>query len=72
MSLTGLLIGVINIAIYVAVLLLIGVIIKWIVEWLGLAIPDMAVKLYIAIVALVALAMAVGLLAGVPLVRPII
>lgn len=71
MSATGLLIGLLNIGIYVAVMLLVGVLAQWIIGWLGVTLPDLAVKLYIVIVALVALVMLVSLLLGAPVHRPI-
>jgi hypothetical protein len=69
MSLSGLILGVINIAIVVAVLLLVGAIILWFCNWLSFAVPDMVRKLYIAVVALIALYMLVALVFGIPSVR---
>ena len=66
MSLSGLLLGVINIAIVVAIFLLIGAIILWFCNWLSFAVPDMVRKLYIGVVALIALYMLVSLLLGTP------
>jgi len=66
MSLGGLILGLINIAIIVAVLLLVGAIILWFCSWLSFAVPDMVRKLYIAVVALVALYMLVALMFGIP------
>ena len=40
MSLTGILLGLNNVAIYVAILVLVGLIIVWIFGWLGFAIPQ--------------------------------
>jgi hypothetical protein len=71
MSLSGLLLGLINIAIVVAILLLVGAIILWFMSWMGLAVPDMVRKLYIAVVALIALYMLVALLLGIPSLRVI-
>lgn len=67
MSLAGVLLGLINIGIVVLILLLIGYIIMWILGWLGMAIPVMVQKIYIAIVALVALYLIVELLLGTPI-----
>jgi hypothetical protein len=64
--LSGLILGIINIAIVVAVLLLIGAIIVWFCGWMGLAIPDMVQKIYMILVALIALYMLVGLIFGLP------
>lgn len=66
MSLPGLLLGLINIAIVVAVLLLIGAIAVWLLAWLGFAIPAQVQKLYMVIVALVALYMLAAMLLGIP------
>jgi hypothetical protein len=69
MSLSGILLGLIDVAIVVVILLLVGAIAVWILGYLGWAPPDMVRKLYIAVVALVALAMIVALLLGVPRMR---
>ena len=66
LSLGGILLGVINIAIVVAIFLLIGAIIVWLMSWIGFPVPQMVQKIYIAIVALIALYMLVSLLLGVP------
>ena len=66
MSIGGVLLGLINIGIVVAVLLLIGVVALWILSLLGVNLPDQARKLFIAIVALVALYLIVALLLGLP------
>ena len=59
----------IDIAIVVVILLLVGAIAMWILGFLGWAPPQMVQKLFIAVVALIALAMIVALLLGVPRVR---
>ena len=69
MSLGAILLGLINIAIVVVVLLLIGACILWFLSWLSFPVPDMVQKLYIAVVALIALYMLVALLLGIPTVR---
>lgn len=71
MSLTGLLLGLINIAIVVAVLVLVGYIVLWIMGAIGFAVPIMVQKLYMVIVALVALYMIVALVLGAPSFRVI-
>lgn len=71
MSITGILLGLINIAIYVAILILVGLIIVWIFGWLGLAIPAQIQKVYLIIVALIALFMIVSLLLGIAVPGPI-
>ena len=66
MSLSGILLGIINIAIYIAILVLIGLIIVWFAEWLGFAIPQQIQRVYMVIVALIALYMIVAMLFGLP------
>ena len=67
MSLTGVLLGLINTAIVVAILVLIGLVIVWMLGWLGFAVPANVQKVYMVIVALIALYMIVSLLLGLPL-----
>jgi hypothetical protein len=69
MSLTGILLGLINIAIVVAILILVGYVILWILGLIGFPVPDMVQKMYMVIVALIALYMIVALLLGIPTVR---
>lgn len=71
MSLAGLILGVINILIVVAVLILVGLIIAWVLGGLGWPVPEQVKKVYLAIVALVALYMFVALLLGMPTLRVI-
>jgi hypothetical protein len=66
LSLGGILLGIINIAIAVAILVLIGLIIVWFMGYLGFPIPAQIQKVFMAIVALIALAMLVALLLGAP------
>lgn len=66
MSLAGILLGLINIAIVVGILLLIGAIIVWIMGSFGFPIPGQIQKIYMAIVALIALYLLVSLLLGLP------
>jgi hypothetical protein len=66
-SVGGLMLGVINIAIVVVVLLLIGVLAWWVfTSLLHMNLPGEARTLYLALVALVALYMIVALLLGLP------
>ena len=65
MSLSGIILGLINIGIVVAILLLVGAVIVWFCNWLNFAVPEMVRKLYIAIIALIALYMIVALLFGI-------
>jgi hypothetical protein len=69
MSLTGILLGLINIAIVVAILILVGYVCLWILGLIGFPVPDMVQKLFMVIVALIALYMIVALLLGIPTVR---
>lgn len=69
MSLSGLLLGLVNIAIVVVVLLLIGAVILWFCSWLNFAIPANVQKLYITIVALIALYMLIAIIFGIPSIR---
>jgi MFS superfamily sulfate permease-like transporter len=69
MSLSGLVLGVINIAIVIAILLLVGAIILWFCSWMGIAVPSNVQKGYIAVVALIGLYMLVALLFGIPSIR---
>lgn len=67
----GLLLGIINVAIVVAVLLLVGLVIVWFASWMGFSVPDTVQKCYLAIVFLVALYMLVALLLGIPSIGPL-
>jgi hypothetical protein len=69
MALSGLLLGIINIAIVVATLLLIGAIILWFCSWMGLSVPGNVQKGYIIVVALIGFYMIVALLLGIPTLR---
>jgi len=66
MSLAGLLLGVINIAIVVAVLVLIGAVIVMLANWFQWPIDWNVQRLYLLVVALIALYMVVALLLGMP------
>jgi hypothetical protein len=67
MTLTGVLLGVINIAIVMAILLLLGAIIVWICSaMLSTVIPTNVQRGYMAVVALIGLYMLVALLLGIP------
>ena len=71
MSLSAILLGLINIAIVVVILLLVGAVILWFLGWLSFPVPANVQKLYIAVVALIALYMLVALLFGIPSIRVI-
>jgi hypothetical protein len=66
MSLGGLLLGVINIAIVIAVLVLIGAVIVMFAKWFEWPIDWNVQRLYLLVVALIALYMIVALLLGMP------
>lgn len=70
-SLAAVLLGLINIAIVVAILILIGLVIVWFATWMQFPIPENIQRVYMAIVALIALYMIVALLLGMPTVRVI-
>ena len=69
MSRTGILLGIINVAIVVAILLLIGAVILWFCNWMSMPVPANVQKGYIAVVALIGLYMIVALLVGIPTIR---
>jgi hypothetical protein len=68
-SLGGLLLGIINIAIVIVILLLVGAIVVWFMSLMQWPIPWNIQRLYMAVVALIALYMLVALLLGLPTVR---
>lgn len=63
-ALGGVILGIINIAIVVAILVLIGLLVVWFMSWLNFPIPPQVQKVYMVIVALIALYMIVALLLG--------
>ena len=66
-SIGGLLLGLINIAIVVVILMLVGAIVVWFLQWIfQVAVPWNVQRLYIGVVALIALYMLVALLLGFP------
>ncbi len=69
MSLGGVLLGIINIAIVVAVFVLIGLVILMFCNWAGFPIDARLQKVFMIIVALIALYMLVALLLGIPTLR---
>ena len=69
MSLTGLLLGIINVAIVVAILVLVGAIIVWFAAIMSWPIPWNIQRLYLLVVALIALYLVVALLLGLPAVH---
>lgn len=71
MSLSGILLGLINIAIVIVILVLIGAIVVWVMSMLGWPVPWNVQRLYLAVVALIALFMLVALILGIPSIRVI-
>ena len=70
MSLSGVVLGLINIALVVVILLLVGVVVKWGIKWLFNHDTDLMMdKLYIAAVGLIALYMVVAMIFGIPSIR---
>ena len=70
MSIGSILLGLINIAIVVVLLLLVGAVAVWLLQWIGkISIPQNMQQLYMALVALIALYMIVALIFGLPTVR---
>jgi len=65
-SISGVLLGIINVAIVVVLLLLVGVIAWWIFGLIGVNLPGQARQLYLVLVALIALYMVVALIFGLP------
>ena len=71
MSLAAILLGLINIGIVIAVLVLVGAVIVWVMGLLQFPLPAQVQRIYLAIVALIALYMLVALIFGIPTVRVI-
>jgi hypothetical protein len=71
LSIAGILLGLINIAVVVVLLLLIGIIVWWVCNTWITPLPAEVRKLYIALVALIALYMLVAMLFGMPTWHPI-
>lgn len=67
--LSSILLGIINVAIVVVILVLVGAIIVWFASMLRWEIPWNIQQLYLAVVALIALYMIVALLLGIPSIR---
>jgi hypothetical protein len=66
MSLSGLLLGLINVAIVVVILVLVGAIIVMLFRWMQWPIDWNVQRLYLLVVALIALYMIVALIFGMP------
>jgi hypothetical protein len=66
MSLTGLLLGIINAAIVAAILVLVGAIIVMVAKWFTYSIDWNVQRLYLLVVLLIVLYMIVAMLVGLP------
>jgi hypothetical protein len=66
MSLSGIILGVLNIAIIVAILVLVGALIVMVAKWFQWPIDWNVQRLYLLVVALIALYLLVALLLGLP------
>lgn len=66
MSISGVLLGLVNIGIVVVLLLIVGAVAMWIAGALQFPIPGNVQKLYLVLVALIALYMIIALLFGLP------
>ena len=71
MSLAAILLGLINIGIVIAVLVLVGAVIVWVMACCSFPLPAQMQRIYLAIVALIALYMLVALIFGIPTVHVI-
>jgi hypothetical protein len=69
MSLSGLVLGIINIAIVAAVLVLVGAVIVMFAKWFSYSIDWNVQKLYLLVVLLIVLYLIVALLFGLPAIR---
>jgi hypothetical protein len=69
MSLTGILLGLINVALVVAILMLIGAVVVWFASWMQIAIPQNVQRGFMIVVFLIGLYMLVALLVGIPTVH---
>ena len=65
-TLGGIVLGLINIALVVAIFVLIGYVVLWFMGRIGWPVPDNVQKIYMVIVALIALYMLAALLLGMP------
>jgi hypothetical protein len=63
---SALILGVVNIAIVVAVLIIVGLLIVWFMSWMGKAPPEQLKNAYLILVALIGLYMLLGLIFGLP------
>lgn len=69
MSLTGILLGLINVAIVVAILMLLGAVVVWFASWMQMTIPQTVQRGFMVVVFLIGLYMLVALLVGIPTVH---
>jgi hypothetical protein len=69
MALSGIVLGLLNVAIVVAILMLVGAVIVWFASWMEIAIPTNVQRGYMIVVFLIGLYMIVALLFGIPTVH---
>jgi hypothetical protein len=65
-SISGILLGLVNIGIVVVLLLIVGAAAVWILGMLKMSIPEQIQHLYLVLVALIALYMIIALIFGLP------
>lgn len=66
MGLSGIILGIINIAITIGILILVGLIIVWFLNWFGVPVPEQIKRAFLFIVGMIGLYMIVALLFGLP------
>lgn len=71
LSIAGILLGLVNVAIVVVFLLLLGILVWWVCNTWITPLPNDLRRLYIALVALIALYMILALLFGLPSWHPV-
>jgi hypothetical protein len=71
MTLTGLVLGLLNIALVVAIMMLVGAVIVWGLSLMAMPVPATVQKGYMVVVGLVALYMVAALLFGIPTIHVI-
>jgi len=69
MGLSGILLGLINILLVIVILLLFGAIVMWVLQALSWPAPLVVQRLFLAVVALIALYLLIALLLGEPAVH---
>jgi hypothetical protein len=71
MNISGVLLGLFHIAIVVVLLLIVGAVAVWLLQWIAkVSIPGQIQQLYLVLVALIALYMLIALIFGLPVYPP--